>query len=483
MGDHEYRFVDGMDTCKYIAIHLYLPMLVDGGGIASPKAKANADTFRNLIESELRKHQVHTERGKRVLAVKHLCNTAAMVVKYTDLFLKVDDVMGDAARGILTSLGMELAKHFSAPILAEQDAAIAESAKNCIQGNMETLLPLYHGMSEGMFSSRVDALTDMAVMLLRAQAAFVMYVETIMHPPVGRKSSIISAKHDEDVELKMFKACRHFIQLCKSEHAGFYQREVRYHAMQLFVDNMNNWEEGSVSIFPIIGSLWSQMDGLWLVANNRPWDPFVTRYAINVRGDGSCFYQALYYALEWTLPERELLPNPTLTGLKDHILTQFKARLHGETKKMFIEFLGDVPEAEIDNAMGQRDTYADQLAIVMAAIAFDVQLLIYRHDGTIEYHVWPPTEGKFCGKRVVTLLHTGSRSGGHFYILGRYPLMDGIDEKTGRGSGKVEYPQKLDFQFYKSDGSEVIVPRLTGECINCARCLLPCPAAAAAEAS
>lgn len=243
--------------------------------------------------------------------------------------------------------------------------------------------------------------------------------------------------------------------------------------------------------------------------------------AINVIGDGSCFYQALFYSLLWICPA-ELDKINSVHDLKMLIVTMLwgnKALKDPEDKKKKLKLdldksiqtrkqnnaaaeqrgvtLTDA-EKKADNEnvanartmLGIFDTLFEHFAIKKArhaagyvssngeffntddaspvGDALDVQIVIYQpngRNGKASYLKAYNDSATFTGRPVVLVLLTGK----HFYVLSRGPFVTkGFMTENGKGVKGMDIPLSIDFDFMKR---ETILPFLS-MCLMCKKLIL-----------
>lgn len=203
--------------------------------------------------------------------------------------------------------------------------------------------------------------------------------------------------------------------------------------------------------------------------------------AINVRGDGSCFYQALFYGMLWACPD-EVENIRSVHAFKVLIMERLfgrttlntdaarlrekerpettpdkgKRREYRRRLLLFESLKGDFG-GKVDSVNEQFSNSAwfktDNTSCVDDA--FDIQVLIFtRTTGNNASLLRSPgsdAQVEFTGQPVVLLL----LSGNHFYILSRQPFVamgllrgDGDDPlNTGRGKRGLVVPASIKFEF------------------------------------
>ena len=218
--------------------------------------------------------------------------------------------------------------------------------------------------------------------------------------------------------------------------------------------------------------------------------------AINVRGDGSCFYQALFYGLLWAFPE-EVEDISSVSAFKELILV----RLFGwKIVRSQGDELRDKTMPEKTPNKEQRKEYRRKLLLFESLVAdfggnvggdvntrfsnsewfktdntpymdeaFKIQVLIFtRTSGNAASLLRPPdaAETRFTGCPVVLLL----LSDNHFYILSRQPFVGSglVDVGNGRGRMGLAVPQSIEFEFMER---ESIMPILK-MCMRCKKLVL-----------
>jgi hypothetical protein len=225
--------------------------------------------------------------------------------------------------------------------------------------------------------------------------------------------------------------------------------------------------------------------------------------AIDVRGDGLCFYQAFFYSLLWASPG-DLEPVHTVHDVKMLIMTRLfgkKAlennaeRLRalvqtGKTKEeravlrrpvlLFETLLKDMGIREISGgsaAGAQQKKFVSSNGewfktdnAIAVGDAFDVQVLIYRQtsNGTASFE-WNRNEPTvFSGKPVMLFLLVP----GHFNILSREPFVHkGLVTKAGMGVEGMEIPKTIQFVHLEVLGTRKSLPYLH-MCLLCKKWIL-----------
>ena len=224
--------------------------------------------------------------------------------------------------------------------------------------------------------------------------------------------------------------------------------------------------------------------------------------AFNVLGDGSCFYQALFYGMLWT-SAGELEHVHTIHDLKMLIMERLfrkknvkdggkrlqesvksesdrERRKAKRTQSSLLEtLLEDFGMRKLKKSKrrgGKADWKSDNYEWFKTdnahyvGDALDIQILIYREDtgktgkATL-YEDYNTLTTKFTGKPLVcTLL-----SSGHFYVLSVQPFMQqGFVSEDGRGVEGKDIPKSIDFLY---ENKEKIMPYLN-MCMLCNKWVL-----------
>lgn len=250
----------------------------------------------------------------------------------------------------------------------------------------------------------------------------------------------------------------------KSGNAGKINVETNYQVVETVLNSVGIDIQHKHSNLNKFTEMRDVIEGIWLVAHDQVGGASVkTHMAVNVRGDGSCFYQALFYWLLWIYDVDSGLIHFTLTDLKNSIIQNLFDR-QGKLKRSndpAVEGLGIWSDREFTKELAtgilqpyDREFYADEQAVQMAAAAFNVQILLYKpvigcdDSKFAELEMaYPSMDGHFAGKPVVLMLRTGGTfKTGHFYMLGMYPAIDGIVESIG--DKNYSYPELLEFEFH-----------------------------------
>ena len=257
-------------------------------------------------------------------------------------------------------------------------------------------------------------------------------------------------------------------------------------------------------------------DAFWVLANESTHANSGKHMAIDVRGDGSCFYQALHYSLMWVLPELSYFSSdPSLHKLKISILQgvfdsqdadmpqRFEkcckdCGLDGAvSKEEAMEYLGVVSEKR-----SSRKEHAESLVTGMAALAFGVQILIYKQaegpspvaaggaaaasfddeaclamatgNSTLDFTKNGELKAYYTGQPVVMLMYDwlSAAQAGHYYILGRFPLIEGVDS-NGDGEMNTLVPTRTKFEIFKGGLGDPVCMPLLNMCMTCNRWMLP----------
>ena len=205
--------------------------------------------------------------------------------------------------------------------------------------------------------------------------------------------------------------------------------------------------------------------------------------AINVAGDGSCFYQTLHYWLLWLRPEHPYFQNPGTSNMK-RIIYDCWFDENGVIKDGMQDHLAQsdamtdanvVDGNSMNRLLGGHGTLAVSAVCDAASFAFDVQILIYRHDegifrdnvGSVGLQFASMMQGvhviedgvlvtSFVGKPVAPMLLTGL-AGGHYRILSRYPLLEGM-QNDGVGTSDVLVPRRMQVEIYDETDVMPFVP-------------------------
>lgn len=175
--------------------------------------------------------------------------------------------------------------------------------------------------------------------------------------------------------------------------------------------------------------------------------------AVNVAGDGSCFYQALYY---WLLIFGQLGDVHTLRDLKQEILDRaFYA--NGNLKpaiKMILPLVHEMKKHELEQEINleNRNEFANELPMKLSALAFGIQIVIYSATGRkaklgfccpgdlreIEAKEENNVFHFLHGMPIAVFIHTGNGNlSGHFYMLG-------MNTEAGK-----EIPKTIEFDFFE----------------------------------
>jgi hypothetical protein len=228
--------------------------------------------------------------------------------------------------------------------------------------------------------------------------------------------------------------------------------------------------------------------GLWMIACNNHANPlaeFGTKHvAVNVAGDGSCFYQCLYYLLIWYHKDaRKMLEGKmTLHGMKMMIYNAAFDR-KGNVKRGDAGQIVELTAIDSDGlakllgisdtAKSERSVYASDVVFNLADVVFDVQIIIFHQSSAINRN-GPSLERKgrayrheydehlkYSGKQVFVILHQGrTTASGHFQIISRFPLLDGMNE-DGTGILGRNVPMSIKLAYYKENsGEEGLMPTL-----------------------
>lgn len=277
---------------------------------------------------------------------------------------------------------------------------------------------------------------------------------------------------------------------------------------------------GSPQKLAKLRKMWLYTEGLWLVFG--PTNVLRGAHvALNVRGDGSCFYQALYYSMVLYHPEaRTMLVEriPSLHGFKMMIYNKmynedgdfqywdfqleavqgfmgvcgtpmkellreqggmfdtYRIRATPENKDATIQMDSNIAKMYLgilDTRRSDRSKYGREYVFEMAALAFDVQIVVYSADGAYydKEVKWAEKKyatggftvnGCYTGQKVLLMLHSGSYRGGHFYILGGHPLLEGMN-LDGTGTPGIEIPSYIrfvDFSELNKLDDHVVMPLL-----------------------
>jgi hypothetical protein len=230
-------------------------------------------------------------------------------------------------------------------------------------------------------------------------------------------------------------------------------------------------------------SLKAQVHSAWLVWRQHE-SNMHGKQILDVMGDGSCFYQCLFYLLMWILPvplvremtgvdwikkyvEKTLFDEKSKTLKPKYAYLEQKIMTEEDGFVMPKEWLShddrgsssgqQQPRDSYRSALvkGQKDGVYDKLMRLMGwkgrlfargefatravflacAAAFDVQILVYRVNTIdepcdLQSSARPMNDTderksfKYCGVPVLCMMYLGRSS--HFNIVSNYPLLDGV---------------------------------------------------------
>lgn len=311
----------------------------------------------------------------------------------------------------------------------------------------------------------------------------------------GVKSEILRIAHASAERKNGYNVdfCKHVVNLYRERDA--FGNEWRYEQLQSAVSDLQDQldEDFAEEMMFLLKSLYVIGKGLIREDAERG----STRHlAINVRGDGSCFYQALFYSLLWACPG-EMLEIRSVSELKRLVLVRLFGRKNVESnaaelrdktrpektpdkekrreyrrKLLLFESLvadfggnvgGDVNTRFSNSAWFKTDNtpYMDE--------AFEIQVLIFTRtsaNAASLLHSLDAAETRFTGNPVVLLL----LSDNHFYILSRQPFVESglVDVGNGKGMMGLAVPQSIEFEFMER---ESIMPILK-MCMRCKKLVL-----------
>ena len=247
-------------------------------------------------------------------------------------------------------------------------------------------------------------------------------------------------------------------------------------------------------------TLQRKMIDFWMIS--RPYSTGYTRnIVVDVIADGSCLFQALYYCILPFVSREEAEGMIDLHAFKMAILNIISCKRIDElATDSQLERLTDVYGVktrenaaslmgiDLERNTSKRNEWADDAVMLMAAMAYGVQIILYRSkastardveriaDGhtsdTMHVEYVYDTSNKFIGEEptysgqnVIILLYETDRN--HYCIISRYPLnpLRGVDEH-GRGERGVLIPRELKLSML---GYQDENPRLV--CMErCMRC-------------
>lgn len=276
------------------------------------------------------------------------------------------------------------------------------------------------------------------------------------------------------------------------------------------------------------------MHGFWAVANNN--ESLLTaqggenlHFSIDVAGDGSCFYQCMYYWLLWLLPLNEihnltsvhamkmhvwdeLFPvgrngtrtlNPAYQAEKDKIVERFQLVEEDESQCFNARNMGylmgllDSTGRKLDERRG-RKVWAETLVAQMFSLAFNVQIIIFNkeyakdqlNDGKVQYvqkydnfgHEEMRAyfngcgkfnsydyEGRFTGRPVALLFFDVDHV--HYQIISRFKLMANMNQ-NGMGTRGQRYTDIITLHpFHYRDYENFRMPTLH-KCMRCRKYIL-----------
>ena len=232
---------------------------------------------------------------------------------------------------------------------------------------------------------------------------------------------------------------------------------------------------------------------IWTIS--RPYNSNQSeKMVVDVAGDGSCFFQCLYYSILSVVPLSSLAGIQDMYTLKMRILDNvFRSdgRFVSEYARRSIQTLfPDIIDKasaakyvgfDFENIKYDKSYYADSETLHLAALAFNVQIVVYKPTdpntdltkaGLSEAGFATTTSGTDCftGIGVVTLLYSGSGRTGHYRIISRYPLLDCIDEH-GKGIPSKKIPEFLILKHTDGRGEKMHMIRMQ-KCLSCNKTIL-----------
>ena len=222
----------------------------------------------------------------------------------------------------------------------------------------------------------------------------------------------------------------------------------------------------------------------WVLS--RPYDSRQEyKLLLDVAGDGSCFFQCLFYSLFSVLPKSTLEKITDMKSLKEEILNRlFKSdakfaseKAAEDVRKLFTHIKDKNSAAKYLGLDLQKKEYnkfynAEMETLYLAAYAFNVQIVVYNlveeYQGLLcaEFFFSTTNEDHFTGEGVVTLLYNGDNYNGHYRIISRYPLMGCVDAH-GHGIPFVKIPKEL----YITNGNNFQLLRVQ-KCLSCNKTIL-----------
>jgi hypothetical protein len=314
--------------------------------------------------------------------------------------------------------------------------------------------------------------------------------------------SIVQEAYDEEKRGNNDEARKKFVNLMKNivslyNTANDYNHAWTYTELQEGVMSMKGVEKKFQE------NICFYVEAVYKMGKNTGQDT-ENHAAINVRGDGSCFYQTLFYSLLWVRPDDVRAVN-SVHELKMHIIrNMFGSKPFKDIEKRLEKALNEkkkdgradrtevnaarrdlllfqdltegiglvvkkkrsAPEREeysTDNSKFFETSFTDHVADV-----FDIQILIYASagiDGQATYLPCEKDHKTLNGLPVVLLLLKNA----HFYVLSKEPFMaKGLLNENGKGiAGKV-IPQSIEFRHFKQEN---IMPYLN-MCFLCKRLML-----------
>ena len=467
----------------WIALRM-LDLLFDGG-IGGEQASKNYKTYVELLRGEnMFGDHFRLDRVKesRLHDISHAIETAVYLVTCMKTFFDMSAEEYGGPDGERTSLQMvktlcRMMRDTDSYNQVELDSVIVLNVRDKL---MQSIAPQ---STNDYLRYRLQSMIEFVAAIFSMYSALSEYQIRV----VRERSDWRSDEEARDGGNDQFRAMVKAIQVMTSATTGSNHYITGYHACMNVINAAENSlvslrSDHNVSVqLPRIRRL---VQSLWMVRNDSVREPVRMHAAINVRGDGSCFYQAMYYSLLWVIPPNQRITYTTLQRMKKHVIDVLFDSRTGEYLEQDPENIAsrelvglnlytlDKMWAEDILRTDDRGWNANEEAVQLMAAALNVQILIYQAgtDSVARLSMaFPAADGEFTGAPIMMFLRTGtSFKTGHFYILGLYPLMRGITS-DGRGIQGEKYSDRVSFFFYDRD--HMTLPLLNAEMPQrCSRC-------------
>ena len=453
-----------------------LDLLLDGG-IGGEQASKNYQTYVELLRGEnmFGDHfRLDEAKESRLHDISHANETAAYFVTCMKTFFDMSGEEYGGLKGEKTSLQMvttlcRMMRDADSYHQIELDMVIVLGARDKL---MQSIAPQ---STNEYLRYRLESMTKFVAAIFSMYSGLSGYQRRVLR----EKSDWRSDENAQDGGNDQFRSMGQAVQLITSATTGLNPSITGYHACMNVIEAAESSpvplrKNNNVSVkLPKIRRL---VQSMWMVRNDSVDKDVTMHAAINVRGDGSCFYQAMYYSLLWAVPLRQRTTYITLERMKKSVIDILFDDRTGEYQEQDDENVASKELVSLNShklhrgwaedilRTGDRGWNANEEAVQLMAAALNVQILIYQAGtgkGAKLSMAFPAADGEFTGAPVMMFLRTGtSFRTGHFYILGLYPLMAGMTA-DGRGIQGEKYQARVSFFFYDHD--HMTLPLLNAE--------------------